>query len=127
MTRARPATLYDLESEDGFKDWVIGQARVDGWRIAHFRPAQTAHGYRTPVQADGKGFPDLVLVRPPLVIFAELKSESGRLEPDQKLWRDALQGCSGVEWFVWKPHDRDEICGILHRNAGWHPAMGTTP
>lgn len=36
---------------------VIELARILGWRVAHFRPALTKHGWRTPVQADGAGFP----------------------------------------------------------------------
>jgi hypothetical protein len=45
-----------------------------GWRAAHFRPARTAKGWRTPVAADGAGFPDLVLVRRTRIVAAELKS-----------------------------------------------------
>jgi hypothetical protein len=45
-------------SEAAFTDAVIELARLGGWRVAHFRPARTASGWRTPVQGDGAGFPD---------------------------------------------------------------------
>lgn len=70
-----------------------------GWRVAHFRPARTERGWRTPVAADGAGFPDLVLVRERLV-FAELKAGRGKLRPEQVEWRDRLLG-SGCEWHLW--------------------------
>lgn len=41
---------------------VLDLCRLLGLRTAHFRPAQTAHGWRTPVSGDGQGWPDLVIV-----------------------------------------------------------------
>jgi len=82
---------------------VIDLARYRGWRVAPFRPARTAAGWRTPVAADGAGFPDLVLVRERLV-FAELKAERGRLGPAQSVWLAALEA-AGAEAHVWTPAD----------------------
>lgn len=70
---------------------------------AHFRPARTERGWRTPVQGDGKGFPDLVLVRN-RVLYREVKSTTGRLEPAQIRWRDVLLA-AGQDWAVWRPED----------------------
>jgi hypothetical protein len=50
-------------TEREFQRQVIDLARLLGWRCAHFRPGRTARGWRTPVQADGAGFPDLQPVR----------------------------------------------------------------
>jgi len=61
------------------------------------------------------GFPDLVLVRPPRVIFAELKVEAGFLTPKQQEWAFALRECPGVEYYLWTPHDWPEIEKVL----GW--------
>jgi hypothetical protein len=77
-------------TEAEFQDQVIHLARLYGWRCAHFRPARTEKGWRTPVQADGKGFPDLVLVRGPELIAAELKADKGRVSPEQQAWLDAF-------------------------------------
>jgi hypothetical protein len=83
---------------------VVKLARYCNVLVAHFRPALTNRGWRTPVQGDGKGFPDLVLVGPGGVLFREAKSDRGSLEPDQKTWRDALVGAH-ADWGVWKPRD----------------------
>lgn len=83
---------------------VIEAARLRGWVVAHFRPARTEHGWRTPVEADGAGFPDLVLARPPRLIFAELKGERGRLSEPQQAWLELLGEVEGpLEVFVWRP------------------------
>ena len=80
---------------------ILEAAHVTGWRVAHFRPALTRHGWRTAVQGDGAGFPDLVMVhaRARLVWWVELKSRRGRLEPAQEAWRDDLEA-AGERWLV---------------------------
>ena len=83
-----------------------------GWKRAHFRPARTAHGWRTPVAADGAGFPDLILVRGDRLLAAELKTESGTLTPAQSEWLEAL-AAAGMETFVWRPDDWDAIAKVL--------------
>jgi hypothetical protein len=101
---------------------VIEYAHFMGWHVAHFRAAMTAHGWRTPVQADGKGWPDLFLVRPPRAAAAEIKrdasTEAARLkqvEPAQQHWLDLLGGCPGVEVYLWRPVDWPDIERILAR------------
>ena len=82
---------------------VLDCARVFGWTVAHFRPAQTSQGWRTPVAADGKGFPDLVLVRE-RVLFRELKGNRGRIRPEQAVWLAVLRD-AGADVAVWTPDD----------------------
>ncbi len=79
-------------------------ARLRGWRSAHFRPARTARGWRTAVQGDGRGFPDLLLVRGSVLLAAELKAGRGRPTPEQAAWLAALEAV-GVRTFVWRPTD----------------------
>lgn len=83
---------------------VIETARLLGWRVAHFRPAMTSKGWRTPVEADGAGWPDLVLVRGTRLIFVELKSSTGRLSVEQVEWKAALT-LAGQTVYVWRPTD----------------------
>ena len=104
-------------SEQEFQQHVITLAKTYGWRVAWFRPVriQRANGttyYETPVGADGKGWPDLFLVRGEQAIFAELKRQNGTLEPAQKQWRSDLLG-AGCLYYLWKPSDLDEIESVL--------------
>ena len=111
MSRRRAATL-PAESEVDFQRAVLDAARLFGWRVAHFRPARTAHGWRTPVQADGAGFPDLILCRGDRLIAAELKRERGRLRAEQEAWLDAL-AVAGAETYTWRPSDWDAVIAAL--------------
>ena len=56
-----------------------------------------------------KGFPDLVMVRDGRLLFVELKSEKGRLTPEQREWMDVLGDVWAnnrtVETYVWRPAD----------------------
>ncbi|MBA2692327.1 MAG: VRR-NUC domain-containing protein [Rubrobacter sp.] len=100
-------------SERDFERQVLDLVKLIGWRAAHFRPAKTSKGWRTPVSTDGAGFPDLVLVRGARLVFAELKSEGGKLRPEQREWLEALSRCEGVEARLWRPSDFDEIQTML--------------
>mgnify|MGYP001585176942 CR=1 FL=1 len=92
--------------EAGLQAAVIDLAHLLGWRIFHARPAQNSRGdWRTAVSADGAGFPDLVMARKGVVIFAELKSEKGRLSPAQEAWLAALAWNGNCRSFVWRPAD----------------------
>lgn len=59
------------------------------------------------------GFPDLVLVRPPRLLFVELKSEKGKLTVEQQRWLDVLSEVPGVECYVWRPDDLQEALECL--------------
>lgn len=90
---------------------IIDLLRIHGCIVAHFRPAQTKHGWRTAVAADGAGFHDLVAMstRKGIVLFIEVKGDGGRVSPDQRRWHDAAtlaqeQG-TNVHHFVLYPKD----------------------
>lgn len=95
-------------SEADLLQRTIDTARYSGWLCAHFRPARTARGWRTPMQGDA-GLPDLILARRGVVIAAELKSERGRLGPGQREWLDAL----GEHGRLWRPDSWPEIQELL--------------
>lgn len=105
-------------SEREFQAQVIDLARMFGWRCAHFRTALSQSGrWLTPVQADGAGFPDLVLTKGPRLVFAELKADRGIVSRPQAEWLSALAVVAGespnVTAVVWKPRDWDDIVELL--------------
>lgn len=59
------------------------------------------------------GFPDLVLVRERVVV-AELKARRGKVSDQQQAWLEAF-GRAGVEVYVWRPADLDEVQAVLSR------------
>ena len=104
-------------TEAQFQRQVLALAKMTGWRTAHFRPAMNARGdWRTPVAGDGKGFPDLLLVRGGKLLAVELKTDRGTLSPEQREWRDALLA-AGVDWRLWRPRDWDAIEATLKGEA----------
>jgi len=111
LTSKRDWTLQINEKE--LQQNILDLAKMFGWRRAHFRPAMTKHGWRTPVQADGKGFPDLVLVKPPRLVIAEVKRQ--RTDPNeyQREWLNDFAGVPCVEVYTWKPSDWEDIVSVL--------------
>jgi len=95
-------------------DWersLVALAAINGWKVAGFRTAQVGKSWQTPVRHDAKGWPDLVLVRD-RVIFVELKTDKGRLRPDQEKWIADLRKANQVV-YVWRPSDWDEAVEVL--------------
>ena len=102
------------QTEKSFQKMVIELAHLKRWVVAHFRPAMDKDGYwKTPVQADGAGFPDLVLVRPPRILFVELKRDGGNLTDLQRVWAGCIKACEGnnryLAFHVWHPHEWEII------------------
>jgi hypothetical protein len=118
-------TSYKVSEKD-LQNAVIGAAQTFGWRVAHFRSVPVTYKdrngvtrvrYQTPVQADGAGFPDLVMVRAPRVIFSELKVGKNEPSEAQAAWIHELAACCrpiagesphphlSVEVYVWRPGD----------------------
>ena len=92
-------------AEAEFQAQVIALARVYDWRVFHARPARVRglngkESWRTAISGDN-GFPDLVLARDGVAIFAELKTDRGRTSDDQIDWLSAL----GDPAVVWRPRD----------------------
>ena len=95
-----------MPTEDELLPTVLELAEVKGWLRAHFRPAKTEKGWRTAVSGDGKGFPDLVLVRE-RVVFIELKVK-GKMPSDyQWYWLTALHEAGAEVYLIWIDEDSE--------------------
>lgn len=94
-------------TEKDLQKGIIETAHRLGWKVAHFPTSPTQRRgetvWRTSVSADGKGFPDLVLVRE-RVVFAELKTDRGAKSSDQLWWESDLLN-AGAEFHIWRPRD----------------------
>jgi hypothetical protein len=80
-------------TEKNLTQAIYDCARRLGWLSLHIYDARRS----TP------GFPDLLLLRPPRIIVAELKTETGRLSPYQVEWLDRFRELDGVEVYEWRP------------------------
>jgi hypothetical protein len=105
--------------EEAFQDQVLEIAALYRWRAYHTYDSRHSVA----------GFPDLVLVRGPELIFAELKAQNGRISAAQQEWindlfqvqaavnhaRSALVDeytlapLPSVEVHIWRPADFDAI------------------
>lgn len=102
------------------KDWqrrVIDLAKLLGFRIYHHRPARVGNRVVTALEGDA-GLPDLLLCKPPRLIFAELKVGRNKPSDNQEEWLRQLGACRGVEAYVWTPPDWDEVVEILRTKQG---------
>ena len=86
-------------AERDFQRQVVELAKLTGWQVYHTYDSRRSN----------PGFPDLVLVRPPRLVCAELKRQKGRVTAAQREWAEALRACPGVEYYLWRPSDWDEI------------------
>lgn len=96
------------------KQWqadVIQLARMSGWLEYHPYDSRRSQ----------PGWPDLALIRPPRLVFAELKTERGRLTNEQEKVLCMLSQC-GVETYIWRPSDLERVARILARGFKWCPA-----
>lgn len=97
-------------TERDFEGQIRDLAKLFGWKYYH-----TWRSIHSPA-----GFPDCVFVRPPRLIFAELKSEKGQVSEKQQEWLDALYCVSTLgrnnyvpEVYLWHPSQIEEIAEIL--------------
>jgi hypothetical protein len=81
-----------------------------GWRWFHAPANKPSASGR--VQNVKAGFPDLCAVRGTRLLFAELKTQTGRLGPGQPEWLDGVER-AGAESYLWRPEDMETIRTLL--------------
>lgn len=116
--RASAQTLREAFPPLSEREWqsqVIRAARSLDWTVYHTHDSRRSN----------PGWPDLALVRDRLVI-AELKTDTGKLSADQERWLDLLTN-AGVETYVWRPRDLDDVLAVLTRRRPSPPRSEVTP
>lgn len=107
MARKGPPAATRLPvSESALLSYVLEVAALRSWLAYHTRDSRGSN----------PGFPDLVLVRRPRLIFAELKSAGRYPTPAQRDWLLELEHVAEsrpLEVYVWRPADLDEIRRVL--------------
>jgi len=100
---------FATESEEEFQAKIVKAAKLLGWKVHAERTSLSKSGrFLTAVQGH-IGFPDLVLARDRTLAMWELKSQKGRVRPEQREWIDVLSGISNIDVRVLRPTDWDWI------------------
>jgi hypothetical protein len=114
----RVGRLFPVEpaTEADFQRKVIAEAKNNGWMVMHAERSmvRNTNGSIRWVTNVPAGFPDLLLVKPPLVLFLELKKDRKSKPTDAQLsWVATLQACDQVEAYIVRPADAATIYDIL--------------
>lgn len=95
------------------RDWqqtILEAAQVLGWRCYH--PFDN--------RRSDPGWPDLACAKPgrPLLLI-EVKTEKGRVRPEQQAWLELLERVPGVVAMIARPSDWPMVEGALKGEHGW--------
>ena len=102
-------------SEKDFSKQVEDLLNLFGWQWCHFRPARTEHGWRTALSGH-QGFPDYIAVKSSRLLVFELKSEKGKVIPQQEGWLEVFRATGMVEVYLWRPSDFEKIVECLRKS-----------
>ena len=111
------AAKYITEAD--FQAAVIELAEAQGWKVVHFHDSRRwvpdkrhVGGGKWVGDAQAKGWVDLVLLRGGDALFIELKTERGRVGPEQGEMGDALANAK-LKYGLWRPSMWGYIEGVL--------------
>lgn len=89
-TTPRPGTM----TEKTLQECVRRLAKLRSWLYYHTHRSQFSPA----------GFPDVIAIKGDRLVVAELKSDKGKVSPEQQEWLEAFARC-GVEVHIWRPSD----------------------
>ena len=92
-------------TEADLQTLIVDVAEQCGWLVFHDNDSRR----------NNPGFPDLVLVKPPRVVFMELKSDKGTLRPEQQVWMGHLLECDTIASAVVRPEHLNLVIDYLRK------------
>ena len=101
MTDAR-VVLDGAMTEAEWQRQIVEYAELHGWLCYHTHDSRRSQA----------GYPDLTLVRYGRLVFAELKTQHGRVSREQAVWLNALEG-TGARCYLWRPAQWQEVQEVL--------------
>lgn len=118
MTVDTPAYNPLLPMLEG--DWLVavGEA-LDwlGWSWIHHRPGRTGSGWVTATQGNAAaGEPDILAIRVPRVLWLELKTDKGRVSPEQEDWLARLKDSGQEAHLIRLPREWDRLMELIARD-----------
>jgi hypothetical protein len=103
----------DLKERDWQKQ-VEEMLRWYGWWFMHVPPNVVVCPHcRTRIYRGIKrGFPDILAIKPPHILWIELKTERGWLDPDQQRVHEMLRACGQTVRRA-RPRDREALLNLI--------------
>jgi hypothetical protein len=103
-----PEVMMRLDRERDFQTLVEGMMRANRWSVYSVRRSDLA-------QASLAGYPDITAwrVEDRRLIFAELKTDTGRVSAAQEAVLDELRQLPSAEVYLWRPKNLEEIRKIV--------------
>jgi len=95
----RTNPVSGIVTEASWQQTVKEAAEMFGWWVYHTHDSRHSQ----------PGFPDLVLIKPPRVMFIELKRETGQLTIEQRYVMDMLGECSEIETHIARPSNWSQV------------------
>lgn len=109
--------LTEPSTEKAFQSQIERYAKLTGWLIYHTFDSRRSTS----------GFPDLTLCKTGRrTLFAELKSETGKLTDAQIEWLTAL-AATGETACLWRPRHLDDIAAYLCGERREPPGLVGSP
>lgn len=106
VARAQQRALNQMRrriAEADFQRQVEDLLTRGRWEFIHLRDAR---------KQKAEGWPDLFAVKGKRIIAAELKTETGTTTDEQERWLALLRE-AGIETYVWRPRDFDDVTKVL--------------
>lgn len=94
-------------NENEWQAKVVEFARWNGWHVFHPYYSRRSE----------PGWPDLSMIRDGHLVFAELKTRTGRVTAAQHRVLSLLDECADVEVYLWRPMDWPDVVRVLGRRV----------